>query len=144
MDNTQTEKQSCTFFTIKHRWSVRNLSAWHLNAYSNAAMVSRLLRRLVKAWEKPSFWQRSVGCNRKKGTYCSFIEKSILCSRPAPIPPTTRIMFLCWCHIDYADRKQPLFVPRSLPSVIHLRGGTGVTLKAIFSMFSAFFSWCRR
>lgn len=51
-------------------------------------------------------------------------------------PP--RIMLLCWCHIDYADRKLLLFVPSSLPSVIHLQGWAEVTLKAIFSMFSAF------
>lgn len=67
------------------------------------------------------------------------LKKSILCPKPqsAPLQPP-RIMSLCWCHIDYADRKLPLFVPRSLPSVIHLQGWAEVTLKAIFSMFSAF------
>ena len=89
-----------------------------------------------KSLRKTSFRQGSGRCNRK-GTCCSFIKKSILCSSPTPAQPP-HMMLLCWCHIDYADRKLPLLVPRSLPSVIHLRGWAELTLKAIFSMFSAF------
>lgn len=51
-------------------------------------------------------------------------------------PP--RIMLLCWCHIDYADCKLPLFVSSSLPSLIHLQRWAEVTLKAIFSMLLFF------
>lgn len=93
-------------------------------------------KSLRKKKKKTSFRQWSGKCNRK-GTSCSFIKKSILCSSPAALQPP-HIMLLCWCHIDYADRKLPLFVPCSLPSVIHLQGWAEVTLKAIFSMFSAF------
>lgn len=75
-------------------------------------------------------------------------REHLVCHSPTiPPPPTsrsTRIMSPCWCHIDYADRKLPLFVPSSLPSVTRLRGRAAVTLKAIVSVFSAFFRSRRR
>lgn len=59
---------------------------------------------------------------------CSFLtkkKKSILCRElglllsPPTAPPPLRIMSSPRrCHIDYADRKLPLFVPSALPSVI--------------------------
>lgn len=68
------------------------------------------------------------------------LKRASCVSNPAALqlPLPSCIMSLCWCHIDYADRKQPLFVSGCLPSVIHLQGRAQVTLKAIFSMFSAF------
>lgn len=101
------------------------------------AIILRLVWRVIKAWRKKRGKHQDQECIIAKGQVVGLLKRASYVSSPTLCQPAC-IMLQRWCHIDYADRKPPLFVPSSLPSVIHLQGWAEVTLKAIFSMFSAF------
>lgn len=122
------------------------LSAWNLNAYLIAFKVGATdtlpwfkasLTGGKSLEKKKNLTGKDQECIIAKEQVVVLLKKASYALRPSLHQPP-RIMLLCWCHIDYADCKLPLFVPSSPLSLIHRQRGAEVTLKAIFSMFFFF------
>lgn len=121
----------CLDSTVNSYLIAFQMSATNIQPYARAAAMAEKKKK-----KKTTSRQRWGNCYCQ-GTCFSFYykKKSFLYSSPLQPP---HIMGLCWCHIDYADRKLPLFVPWCLLSVIALEKWAQVTLKAMPTVFPAF------